>query len=222
MTTALTTETARSQLDRAVTSCLVGLSPNTQRAYRARISHFAAWCAVNPAGRRLDRESVGLWAQELTVGGQSGMAVNQALSAVKRLSTEAANLGWVSWEQAVQIQSLKSRKYRGIKTGTWLTIDQVREFLRLPDRTTLPGMRDAVVLALLTGCGLRRQEACDLETAQCQWTCTPTGPRMLIRNLKGKGNRVRTLTVPAWAAEDIRVWTEAARITDGKLLRSFK
>lgn len=218
MTTALTTDTARSQLDRAVSACLTGLSPHTVRAYRGKIEHFAAWCAEFPDRRRLDRESVSLWSDALTRSGQSGIAVNQALSAVKRLSTEAANLGWLAWESAVQIQAIRSRKYKGIKTGNWLTLDQVRTMLQLPDRTSIKGARDAAVLALLIGCGLRRQEACDLDVVRIGYRVN----HMVISNLNGKGNRVRTLQVPDWAAKDIQNWISRSGITNGKLLRSLK
>ena len=213
------------QFTRAVDACLAGVAENTRRVYAHKIQMFRAWCAESPPGadgrpRGLNRESVALWAQNLTARGQGGIAVNQALSAIKRLSTEAANLGWLDWESAVQIQSIKSRKYKGIRTGKWLTIEQVREFLAGPDRTTLIGKRDAAVLALLIGCGLRRQEACDLTAQQIGWKLSPAGPVMTINNLNGKGNRVRTLQVPSWAAKDIQVWLDAARIATGKLLRS--
>ena len=207
------------QFTRAISTCLAGLSPNTQRAYRARIASFQAWCSESPPGG-LNRESVSLWAQSLTARGQSGMAVNQALSAVKRLSTEAANLGWLDWESAVQIQSTKSRKYRGVRTGKWLTLTQVQSFLAAPDRTTLSGRRDACVLALLVGCGLRRQEACDVTAQQISWKLGDCGPVMQINNLNGKGNRVRTLQVPSWAAKDIDLWMKSANVFAGKLLRS--
>ncbi len=207
-------------LDRAIRACLAGLSPNTQRAYQTRIRHYCAWLAAG--GRQLSRESVTLWIDSLTVAGQSGMACNQALSAVKRLAQEAASLGWLSWETAVQIASIRSRKYRGVRTGQWLTIDQLRALLAAPDRGTLQGKRDACVLALLAGCGMRREEACQLTAQQCQWKLGEHGPVMEIRNLEGKGNRVRTLQVPAWAARDIQAWMESAGITTGKLLRSFK
>ena len=214
------------QFTRAITTCLAGLSPNTQRVYRSKIASFQSWCAESPTGttaipRGLNRESVSLWAQNLTARGKSGIAVNQALSAIKRLATEAANLGWLDWESAVQIQSIKSRKYRGIKSGQWLTVAQVRKLIAAPDRTTQLGRRDACVLALLAGCGLRRQEACDLMTQQISWKLTETGPVMQIGNLLGKGNRVRTLVVPGWAARDIQAWMDGAMVAGGRLLRSL-
>lgn len=210
-------------LDRAVTACLAGLSPNTQRAYTACIGRFTAWCLESPGTRALNRESVSLWCQEQTANRASGIAVNQALSAVKKLAHEAAELGWLSWEDAIQIGAIKSRKHRGTRSGQWLTLGQARALLASPDRNTLAGQRDACVLALLLGCGIRRAEACALGVGQVVWKQSDDGSKtMQLCNLIGKGNRVRTLGVPAWAARDIAAWIEVAGIEDGKLLRSIK
>jgi hypothetical protein len=44
---------------------------------------------------------------------------------------------------------------RGVRAGNWLTVDQVKRLLDLPDVTTNKGKRDRALLALLVGCGLR-------------------------------------------------------------------
>lgn len=214
--------TSRAQLDRAIETCLAGLSANTRRAYSSRIQRFLAWCQEYPGGRGLTRGDVSSWAQAMADSQQSAVSVNQALSAVKRLAQEAANLGWLDWDEAVRIQSVKSRKYRGVRSGKWLTIEQVRTMLAMPDRATLPGRRDAVVLALLIGCGLRREEACRLTVKHVVTELTERGPVMLIRNLDGKGGKVRTIQAPEWVRVEVRDWMQEARITEGKVLRSFK
>ena len=52
--------------------------------------------------------------------------------------------------------------------GNWLTRDQAKEFLRVPDRSTLKGKRHYAVLALLIGCALRRRELAALDIADVQ------------------------------------------------------
>ncbi len=110
------------------------------------------------------------------------------------------------------------RKVRGVRTGNWLTLEQVRELLALPDRSTLAGQRDACVLALLIGCGLRREEAVGLDVDQ--FADGPNG--LVLANVRGKGDKVRTVGVPAWASKEVRAWLEAAQITEGRILRSMK
>ncbi len=74
------------------------------------------------------------------------------------------------------------------------------------------------MLAILLGCGLRREEACGLDVTQ--FTESPTGP--ILANVQGKGGRVRTIGVPAWTAREIAQWLKMAEITEGKILRSMR
>ncbi len=54
-------------------------------------------------------------------------------------------------------------RQQGTRLGNWLTKEQARELLAVPDRSTVKGERDYVILALLVGCALRRQELASLE-----------------------------------------------------------
>ncbi len=216
-------DTQSQQLNRAITACLTNCAPTTRRVYSACIARFVRWCSdytaehafAREAGAGLTREHVAAWLDSETAGGASAVASNQALSAVKRLAHEAASLGWLPWETSVQIAGLKSRKYRGVRSGRWLTIGQVRQLMSLPDRQTVRGRRDAAVLALLIGCGLRREEACGLTVDQLAQY--PDGWRLV--NLVGKGNRVRTVSAPSWVVREVQGWLTLAGVTDGKILR---
>ena len=50
----------------------------------------------------------------------------------------------------------------GRRMGNWLTRDQAKELLAVPDRSTLKGKRDYRILALLVGCALCRRELAKL------------------------------------------------------------
>ena len=45
----------------------------------------------------------------------------------------------------------------------WLTRDQAKELLTVPDRSKIKGKRDYAILALLLGCALRRRELASLD-----------------------------------------------------------
>ncbi|MBI9046158.1 MAG: hypothetical protein JEZ06_16820 [Anaerolineaceae bacterium] len=42
--------------------------------------------------------------------------------------------------------------------GYWLTLDQTQRLINAPDITTLKGIQDRAIFAILIGCGLRRSE----------------------------------------------------------------
>lgn len=85
---------------------------------------------------------------------------------------------------------------QGQTVGTWLTRGQVIELAEMPDMTTLSGLRDKVVLALLVGCGLRRNELAKLTWGHIKkdgdrWVidlahkATPNG-RIIAKGAKGR------------------------------------
>ena len=106
---------------------------------------------------------------------------------------------------------------KGTRLGNWLTREQAKELLAVPDRSTLKGKRDYVILALLVGCALRRQElaSLDVETIQLR------EGRWVLVDLEGKGRRIRTVAVPVWVKQGINSWMSEAGIEDGRLLRSI-
>ena len=75
-----------------------------------------------------------------------------------------------------------------------------------------------MILALLVGCALRRQElaALEVETVQLR------EGRWVLADLVGKGRRVRTVAVPLWVKQGVNAWMTAAVIEDGRLLRSIR
>jgi integrase len=104
----------------------------------------------------------------------------------------------------------------GNSLGDWLTREQAKELLAVPDRSTLKGKRDYVILALLVGCALRRNELAELDIATIQ----QREGRWVLADLEGKGRRIRTVAIPIWVKQGINAWMTAAGIEDGRLLRS--
>jgi integrase len=84
----------------------------------------------------------------------------------------------------------------------------------VPDRSTLKGKRDYVIIALLVGCALRRQELASLKIEDIQLR----DGRWVITDLCGEGGRVRRVDVPIWVKQGINIWMTAAKIEDGRPL----
>jgi len=90
---------------------------------------------------------------------------------------------------------------REIRLSNWLTREQARELLQVPDRSTLGGKRDYVILALLVGCALRRQELASLNVQTIQMR----EGRWVLSDMEGKGRRVRTVAISVWVKQGINV-----------------
>ena len=108
-------------------------------------------------------------------------------------------------------------RQKGTRLGNWLTREQAKELLGVPDRSTLKGKRDYVILALLVGCALRRQELASLDVETIQ----QREGRWVLADLEGKGRRVRTVAIPVWVKQGIDAWRTAAGIDKGRLVRSI-
>jgi site-specific recombinase XerD len=69
----------------------------------------------------------------------------------------------IGQEDAASLTDIPNISQKGIRLGNWLTREQAKELLAVPDRSTLKGKRDYVILALLVGRALRRNELAELD-----------------------------------------------------------
>jgi integrase len=119
-------------------------------------------------------------------------------------------------EEAASLTDIPNIRQKGTRLGNWMTREQAKELLAVPDRSTLKGKRDYVILALLVGCALRRNELAELDVQTIQ----QREGRWVLADLEGKGRRIRTVAIPIWVKQGINAWMTAAGIEDGRLLRS--
>ncbi len=87
--------------------------------------------------------------------------------------------------------------------------------LNAPDTATLKGLRGKAILAVMLGCGLRREEVVLLTVEHLQ----QREGRWVILDLTGKHNQTRTVPMAAWIKALIDTWTAAASIRSGVLFR---
>lgn len=200
-----------------------GKSDNTRQAYTRALADFQQWYEKQPTDYRirygLSRASVMAYVDDLLEMNLSPATINQRLSAIRALATELhhAQIGiFANRDHANAITDIKNIPKRGVRTGYWLTQRQAKKLLTIPDPETLKGRQQLVVIALLMGCALRREEAADLTVSMLQ----PRGGHWIIANLQGKGGRVRTIPIPPWAIDIIHNWQNATGVKDGKLLRA--
>ena len=131
------------------------------------------------------------------------------------LAGEARLNGLIGLEEAANLTDVPNVRQTGTRLGNWLTREQAKGRLVVPDRSKSKGKRDYVILALLVGCAMRRQELASLKIEDIQLR----EGRWVIIDLRGKGGRIRTVAVPIWVKQGIDAWIAAAKIEKGRLLR---
>jgi site-specific recombinase XerD len=190
-------------------------SPHSRRAYHQALESFRDWCAANGTSR-FHKATVQQYRAALEAQGLAPSSINVALSAIRKLASEAADNGLATPELAAAIARVKGAQRHGTRTGNWLTQPQAEQMLALPDRSTRKGKRDRALLCLLIGCGLRREELARLTIEHM----AQRDARWVLVDLVGKGQRIRTVPMPAWTKLAIDEWLSGAGIREGRLLRA--
>ena len=185
-------------------------SPHSRRNYAKALDDLFRFCASRPLSRELLME----WRS--TLESLSPSTINVRLSAARKMVGEARRAGMIGREEAASLTDIPNIRHKGTRLGNWLTREQAKDLLTVPDRSTLKGKRDYVILALLVGCALRRNELAELDVETIQ----QREGRWVLADLEGKGRRIRTVAIPIWVKKGIDAWMTAAEIKDGRLLRS--
>ena len=185
-------------------------SCHTRRAYSQALEEFLIWFQEQP-GCKFNKASVQKYRAELEIKGLAPSSINVRLSAIRRFALEAADNGMIPPELAAGIARARGAKRSGVRLGHWLTAQQTEQLLALPDLTTLKGIRDKAIIAILVGAGLRRSELAGLNFEHIQ----QRNERWLIADLVGKHGRVRTVPLPEWAPRAVELWKQAAGLCEG-------
>ena len=209
---------AESEASRAALLALVVASvssPLSQRAYRQSLTSFFAWYDEQGGGAGFTRAVVQRYRAHLEAAGRAPATVNRQLAALRKLAGEAVEAGWLDPAVGQGIARVKGARQAGRRLGKWLTKAQAEALLAAPRGESRQACRDRALLCLLVGCGLRRTELAALTVEHIQ----QREGRWVLVDLVGKGQRVRSVPMPAWAKAALDRWTEAAEITEGRLFR---
>jgi integrase len=104
--------------------------------------------------------------------------------------------------QAIQVEATK-----GHKAHTWLTQTEVKQLLDSCNQGILQGKRDRLVLGLLVGAGLRREELAQLRF-QDVVVQPVAGKSRTVLNIKGKGAKDRVVPISDRLAAGLADWSE--------------
>lgn len=215
METALAPITPYDGLRRLVVDALT--SPVSKRVYGVGLDTFFRWYAETQPATGFSKATVNAFRSHLLERGLSASTVNLYLAAVKKLAREGADNGHLSQETAGAISRVAGVKKLGTRTGNWLGKKQAEKLIKAPNADTLKGKRDRAILAVLVGCGLRRRELSILRMDHIQ----QREGRWVLVDIVGKGGRIRSVPMPAFAKAAIDSWVNAAGVTGGRVFRSI-
>jgi site-specific recombinase XerD len=190
------------------------ISPHSRRSYDQAIGAFITWYCAEPRFG-FNRTVVTRYRSFLESQQLAPATVNLRLSAIRRLARECSENGLLNPEMATGIVNVKGVKRLGMRIGNWLTVAQAQRLISAADVPTLLGKRDAAMLALMIGCGLRRAELVGLQLNQLQ----RREDHWVIVDLMGKGGRLRAVPIPDWCKCLIDHWLRAAGVSEGIVFR---
>ncbi len=202
-------------------------SDNSRRAYRTSLLQFFAWCRAHQGSATFSRMAV-LQYKDALIGGVretpegsqrifSPATVNLRLAAVRALAQEAADHGLLDQAEAAAIRRVRGERVSGSRMGMWISKEELDRILLTPDRSTLRGKRDYALLAVLFSTGIRRRELVDLSVSTIQQRDGQWG----LIDLRGKGRKVRSVSLPLWVKDAVFEWLQASQIVQGALFRSI-
>lgn len=137
--------------------------------------------------------------------GRATATVNTYLSALKGVAKEAWMLKLMDVESFQHIRAVRNLRGSRLPRGRALPPEEIRSLFGAceADDSSI-GVRDAALLAVILGCGLRRSEAVGLDLSDIV-----TDERAL--RVLGKGNKERLAYTPAGTWQRLQKWVEEVR-----------
>lgn len=137
--------------------------------------------------------------------GRATATVNTYLSALKGVAKEAWMLRLMDVDSFQHIRAVRNLRGSRLPRGRALPPEEIRALFEAceTDKSSL-GVRDAAMLAVLLGCGLRRSEAVGLDFRD-----VVTQERAL--RVLGKGNKERLSYMPAGTWQRLLLWIDQVR-----------
>lgn len=198
---------------------LASLSEGSRRAMRASLETIARLLSGGEA------DALGLAWHELRYGhtafvrsrlasAYAPATANKMLSALRGVLKECFRLGYTTAEDHARARDLAPVRGSSLPPGRSLSHGEVRRLFEacIEDNKKRRGARDAALVAVLYGCGLRRGEAAALDLSDYD----PETGELKVRGGKGRKDRITYASGGATGA--IEAWLGVRGVEEGPLL----
>lgn len=199
-----------------------GRSPATVTKYRSHLERFCRWYADPPADPKL--APVGEDPLRPTLSDLelfSGLYAHAVLKLKPRARRPlvSALRGFYAWLGASgrapgNAAAVLAQPKAGRRLPRAVSLADAERLLMAPDVSTLQGIRDASMLALLMGCGLRRSGLVGLNESSLKWYRDDNGSDRLVIRVLEKGDKERLVPVPNEASLLVRAYLGHGDLVD--------
>lgn len=144
---------------------------------------------------------------------------NRHLSALRGVLKDAWRLGYMSaedYQRAIDLKPIKGVKASQAETGRHLDSGEIKGLIDACCDGTKSGVRDAAIIAVGYGCGLRRSEIAKLAIADYD------PDKQSLRIVAGKGNKDRVVYLPPGTSEWVSDWLAVRGDEPGPLFYSSR
>ena len=176
---------------------------NTRQNYASALTQFFRWYQ-NTEYSELSPEVIREYILYMKHSGHAKSTIATKLSITKQLFRELWKSGVIDNDTYTNLMEIKIKGQRGQRVKTWLSHEEVQLFLRSIQNNSNRTIRDKAILATMLGSGLRRFEVSELECSQIG----KVEGRWAFTDIKGKGERYRTVAIPEWCINLIKKWLE--------------
>lgn len=181
-----------------------GRRPRTLESYRMALAKLQEFLAgekplVQATAAELEAFA-GIWLHKRGVVAQSRKPY---VSALRGFFAFAEARGWLRSDPAAELQHPKTGK----PLPEALSLASAEKLMWAPDLNTMIGLRDATILALLMGCGIRVGGLCAMNEGDLRNVEVDGKTRLVIR-VTEKGEKERMLPVPREAEMLLRIYLD--------------
>lgn len=182
---------------------LGSLAPGSRRTMRQVLDLAASTISPGANATSISWSTVGyqqVAAIRSKLSGYAPSTANKTLAAVRGVLRQAFALGQIDPEVYQRATSVRSVRGARVVRGRAVTRAELKKMFAACDRSTVAGARDAALLAVAYGAGLRRSEITQLDLSDLD----PTTGKLIVR---GKGNKERLAYATNGARLALARWT---------------